>query len=76
MILSQKKIGNKFFETLSRNLNSLIENNKNAFEWQASMIFPQLLLCKTKYENYGSLSRTEARRLKQLQKIDLDDLCN
>ena len=40
------------------------------------MIFPHLLLCKTKSENDGSLSKTIARRLKQLQDGDPDGLYN
>ena len=39
------------------------------------MIFPNLLLCKTKSKNDESLSKTIARRLEQWQEGDLDDLC-
>ena len=74
MILSKKKVGYNFIETLNRTLNSLIENNKNTFAMHAAMIFPQLLLCKKKSENDGSLSKTIARRLKQWQNGDLDGL--
>ena len=42
----------------------------------AAMIFPHLLLCKTKSEIDGSLSKTIARRLKQWQDGDLDGLYN
>ena len=61
---------------INRTLNSLIENNENAFAMHAAMIFPHLLLCKTKSENDGSLSKTIARRLKQWQDGDLDGLYN
>ena len=40
------------------------------------MIFPHLLLCKTKSKNDGSLSKTIARRVKHWQDGDLDGLCN
>ncbi|XP_063713736.1 deoxynucleoside kinase-like [Symsagittifera roscoffensis] len=40
------------------------------------MVFPHLLLCKTKSEIDGSLSKTIARRLKQWQDGDLDGLYN
>ena len=76
MILSKNKIGYNFIETLNRTLNSLIENNKNAFAMHPAMIFPHLLLCKTKFEIDGSLSKTIARRLKQWQDGDLDGLYN
>ena len=65
-----------FIETLNRTLNSLIENNENTFAMHAAMIFPQLLLCKTKSKIDGSLSKTIARRLKQWQDGDLDGLYN
>ena len=42
----------------------------------AAMIFPYLLLCKTKSENDESLSKTIARRLKQWQDGALEDLYN
>ena len=42
----------------------------------AAMIFPHLLLCKSKSEIDGSLSKTIARRLKQWQDGDLDGLYN
>ena len=76
MILSKNKVGYNFIETLNRTLNSLIENNENTFAMLAAMIFPQLLLCKTKSEIDGSLSKTIARRLKQWQDGDLDGLYN
>ena len=40
------------------------------------MIFPHLMLCKTKSESDGSNSKTIARRLKQWHKGELDDLFN
>ena len=40
------------------------------------MIFLPLLLCKTKSENDGVLSKTIARRLTQWQDADLLDLYN
>ena len=46
-------------------MNSLIENNKNTFDMRAAMIFLHLLLCKAK-----------AKRFKQWQDGDLDDLYN
>ena len=61
MILSKNKVGYNFIETLNRTSNSLIENNENTFAIHAAMIFPHLLLCKTKSENDGSLSKTIAR---------------
>ena len=76
MILSKNKVGYNFIETLNRTLNSLIENNENTFTMHAAMIFPHLLLCKTKSEIDGSLSKTIARRLKQWQDGDLDGLYN
>ena len=42
----------------------------------AARIFPHLLLCKTKSENDGFLSKTKARRLKRWQDGDLDGLYN
>ena len=42
----------------------------------AAMVFPYLLLRKTKSENYGFLSKTIARRLKQWKNGDLDGLYN
>ena len=76
MILSKNKVGYNFIETLNRTLNSLIENNENTFAMHAAMIFPHLLLCKTKSEIDGSLSKRIARRLKQWQDGDLDGLYN
>ena len=76
MILSKIKVGYNFIETLNRTLNSLIENNENTFAMHAAMIFPHLLLCKTKSEIDGSLSKTIARQLKQWQDGDLDGLYN
>ena len=76
MILSKNKFGFNFIETLNRTLNSLIENNENTFAMHAARIFTHLLLCKTKSENDESLSKTEARRLKQWQDGDLDGLYN
>ena len=76
MILSKNKVGYNFIETLNKTLNSLIENNENTFAMHAAMIFPHLLLCKTKSEIDGSLSKTIARRLKQWQDGDLDELYN
>ena len=76
MILSKNKVGYNFIETLNRTLNSLIENNKNTFAMHAAMIFPHLLLCKTKSEIDGALSKTKSRRLKQWQDGDLDGLYN
>ena len=76
MILSKNKVRYNFIETLSRTLNSLIENNENTFAMHAAMIFPHLLLCKTKSEIDGSLSKSIARRLKQWQDGDLDGLKN
>ena len=76
MILSKNKVAYNFIETLKRTLNSLIENNENTFAMHAAMIFPHLLLCKTKSEIDGSFSKTIARRLKQWQDGDLDGLYN
>ena len=76
MILSKNKVGYNFIETLNRTLNSQIENNENTFAMHAAMIFPHILLCKTKSEIDGSLSKTIARRLKQWQDGDLDGLHN
>ena len=76
MILSKNKVGYNFIETLNRTLNSLIENNENTFAMHAAMVFPHLLLCKTKSEIDGSLSKTIARRLKHWQDGDLDGLYN
>ena len=76
MILSKTKVGYNFIEILKRTLNSLKENNENIFAMHAAIIFPHLLLCKTKSENDGSLSKTIARRLKQWQDGDLDGLHN
>ena len=76
MILSNNKVVYKFIETLNRTLNSLIENNENTFAMHAAMIFPHLILCKTKSEIYGSLSKTLARRPKQWQDGHLDGLYN
>ena len=74
MILAKNKVGYNFIETLNRTLNSLIENNEKTFAMLAAMIFPHLLLCKTKSEIDGSLSKLIARRLKQWQDGDLDEL--
>ena len=74
MILSKNKVSYNFIETLNRTLNSLIENTENTFAMHAAMIFPHLLLCKTKSKIDGSLSKTIARRLKQWQDGDLDGL--
>ena len=74
MIWTKNKVGYNFIETLNRTLNSLIENNENTFAMHAAMIFPHLLLCKTKSKIDGSLSKTIARRLKQWQDGDLDEL--
>ena len=41
-----------------------------------ALIFPHLLLCKTKSKNDRSSSKTIARRLKQWQDGDLDGLYN
>ena len=71
MILSKKKVGYNFIETLNRTLNSLIENNENTLAMHAAMIFPHLLLCKTRSENDGPLSKTIARRHKQGQDCDI-----
>ena len=49
---------------------------ENTSAMHAAMIFPHLLLSKTKSENYGCLSKTIARRLKQWQDGDLDGLNN
>ena len=76
MILSKNKVGYNFIETLNRTLNSLIKNNENTFAMHAAMIFPHLLLCKTKSKIDGSLSKTLARRLKQWQDGDLDRINN
>ena len=57
-------------------MKSLKENNENTFAMHAAMIFPHLLLCKTKSENDGCLSKTIARRLKQWEDGDLDRLYN
>ena len=76
MILSKNKVGYNFIETLKRTLNNLIENNENTFAMHAAMIFPHLLLCITKSEIDGSLSKTIARRLKQWQDGNLDGLYN
>ena len=43
---------------------------------RVAMIFLPLLLCKTKSENDGVLSKTIARRLTQWQDADLLDLYN
>ena len=42
----------------------------------AAMVFPHLLLCKTKSEFDEFISKTIARRLKQWQDGDLDGLYN
>ena len=42
----------------------------------ATMIFPHLMLCKTKSESVGSNSKTIARRLRQWHKGELDELFN
>ena len=42
----------------------------------AAMIFPHLIMCKTKSKNDGSLSKTLVGRLKQWQDGDLDGLYN
>ena len=76
MILSKNKVVYNFIETLNRTLNSLIENNEKTFAMYAAIIFPHLLLCKTKSKNDGSLSKTIARRLKQWQDGDLDGVYN
>ena len=76
MILSKNEVGYNFIKTLNRTLDSLIENNENTFAMHAAMIFPHLILCKTKSENDGFLSKTIARRLKQWQDGDLDGLYN
>ena len=76
MILSKNKVGYNFIEVLSRTLSNLIENNKNTFAMHAAIIFPHLLLCKTKSEIDGFLSTTIARRVKQWQDGDLDGLYN
>ena len=76
MILSKTKVGYNFKLTLKRTRNSHIENNENTFAMHAAMIFPHLLLRKTKSENNGSLFTTIARRLKQWQNGDLDGLYN
>ena len=76
MILSENKVAYNFIETLNRPLNILIENNENTFAMHAATILPHLLLCKTKSEIDGSLSKTIARRLKQWQDGDLDGLYN
>ena len=60
MILSKNKVGYNFIETLNRTLNSLIENKENTFAMHAAMIFPHLLLCKTKSEIDESFSKTIA----------------
>ena len=65
MILSKNKVGYNFIETLNRTLYSLIENNENSFAMPTAMDFPRLVLCKTKFENDGYLSKTIARRLKK-----------
>ena len=57
-------------------MNSLIENNERTFAMRAAMIFPHLLVCKTKSEYDGSLSKTITRRLEQWQDGDLDGLYN
>ena len=75
MILSKNKNGYNFIATLNRTLKPN-RNNKNTFAMHAAMIFPHLLLCKTKSEIDGSLSKTIARRLKQWQDGDLDGLNN
>ena len=75
MILSKNKNGYNFIATLNRTLKPN-RNNKNTFAMHAAMIFPHLLLCKTKSEIDGSLSKTIARRLKQWQYGDLDGLNN
>ena len=72
--LVKTKVGYNFIETLNRTLNSLIENNKKTFAIHAAIIFPHLLLCKTKSKNDGSLSKTIVRRLKQWEDGDLDGL--
>ena len=40
---------------------------------QATMIFPHLMLCRSKSESDGSNSKFTARRLKQLHQIELDE---
>ena len=75
VVLSENKVNYNFNETLNRTLNSLIESNENTFAMLAAMIFPNLLLCKTKSKIDESLSKTIARRLEQWQEGDLDDLC-
>ena len=76
MILSKNKVGYNFIENLNRSLNSLIENNKNTFAMHAARIFLHLLLCQTKSEIDGSLSKTITRRLQQWQDGNLDTLYN
>ena len=42
-------------------------NRNTLYYFHIRMIFPHLLLCKTTSENDESLSKTKARRFKQLQ---------
>ena len=76
MILAKKIIGFNFIETLIRTLNSLIKMQENTYAMHATMIFPQLMLCKTKSESDGSNSKTIARRHKQWHKGELDEIFN
>ena len=40
------------------------------------MIFPHLMLCRTKSDSVGSNSKTIAKRLKEWHKSELDELFN
>ena len=76
MMLAKNRIGFNFLETLKITLNSLIETQENTYATHATMIFPHLMLCKTKSESDGLNSKTIARRLKQWHKGKLDELFN
>ena len=76
MILATNRVGCNFIETLHRTLNSLIGTQENAYAMHAKMIFPHLMLCKTKPRSDGSNSKTIARRLKQWHKSKLDNFFN
>ena len=73
MILAKNRIGFNFIETLKRTLNSLTETQENTYAMHATMIFPHIMLCKTKSESDGSNSLTIARRLKQWHKGKQDN---
>ena len=74
MFLARNRIGFNFIKTLNRTINSLIETQENSYAMHAIVIFSHLILCETELERERSNSKTIARRLKQWQKDELDEL--